>query len=285
MTKRTSVLLAAAVTLVAASGAAAALAKKKDGFKTSAPAMLTAVMAGVEVDPLLTVGDTLESGYRFEAIPDGIAIDPRGKDVDVWVNHETGRAPFPYNATNPTAANGENDFDNSQVSHLVLDDKTAGVKSGEFAIASSAGFQRFCSSYLATTAEGFDKDILFLSEETPDYFLRQEDSWPPPIGSPDEEEGGLVIALDVKKGDYIPIYGMGRHNHENAVAIPGFKENVVLSGDVTFTSGPLAGGVFPVCAVPAQSQLYSDIAEDSNKLLKDEVDMWAFFSDTPVVKK
>ena len=42
-----------------------------------------------------------------------------------------------------------------------------------------------------------------------------------------------------------PIYGMGRHNHENDVAIPGFDKLVVMSGDDTFTSGPLtipAGG-------------------------------------------
>ena len=37
---------------------------------------------------------------------------------------------------------------------------------------------------------------------------------------------------------------MGRHNHENSVAIPGYGKPVVLSGDDTFTSGPLTG-VFP----------------------------------------
>ena len=40
-------------------------------------------------------------------------------------------------------------------------------------------------------------------------------------------------------GEYHTIYGMGRHNHENDVAIPGFDDLVVLSGDDTFTSGPL----------------------------------------------
>ena len=45
--------------------------------------------------------------------------------------------------------------------------------------------------------------------------------------------------LDVQTGKHRPIPGMGRHNHENDVAIPGFEDLVVLSGDDTFTSGPL----------------------------------------------
>ena len=76
---------------------------------------------------------------------------------------------------------------------------------------------------------------------------------------------------------------MGRHNHENSVAIPGYGRPVVLSGDDTFTSGPLTG-VFPAGAVPAQSQLYSYIAPSTKKLLADKGDLWAFVSDTPGVK-
>ncbi len=110
---------------------------------------------------------------------------------------------------------------------------------GSFAIPSSGGFQRFCSNYLATSKEGFDRDILFTNEESPDYVFRQEDSWPPPLSNAGDEENGVVLALDVKSRQYHVIYGMGRHNHENDVAIPGFDDLVVLSGDDTFTSGPL----------------------------------------------
>ena len=49
----------------------------------------------------------------------------------------------------------------------------------------------------------------------------------------------------MKNGKTKPIYGMGRLNHENSVAIPGFDELVVLSGDDTFQTNP-----------PASSQLY-----------------------------
>ena len=76
---------------------------------------------------------------------------------------------------------------------------------------------------------------------------------------------------------------MGRHNHENSVAIPGYGKPVVLSGDDTFTSGPLLG-VAATPDVPAQSQLYSYIAKNTNDVLKDRGDLWAFVSDTPGVK-
>ena len=126
----TSVLAVVAV-LVATAGAGA----NNAGFKTSQPSMLTPVMQGVQVSPLLTVGDRLQSGFRFEAIPDGIALRTRGQGrVDVWVNHETSKVPFPYNAAAPTAANGENDFDNAQISHLILNQHSAGVLNGSFAI-------------------------------------------------------------------------------------------------------------------------------------------------------
>jgi hypothetical protein len=254
------------------------------GFKTAQPSMLTAVMEGVQITPLLTVGDKLPSGFRFEAIPDGISLRTRGQGrVDLFVNHETSKVPFPYNTLTPTAANGENDFDNAQVSQLILNQFSAGVLNGSFVVSSSSGYQRFCSNYLATSKEGFDRDILFTNEETPDYVLRQEASWPPSLSDLAQHEAGLVVALDVQTGQHHPIYGMGRHNHENNVPIPGYGYPVVLSGDDTFTSGPLTG-VFPAGAVPSQSQLYSYIASSTDALLADEGDLWAFVSDTPGVK-
>jgi len=265
--------------------AAVPMGNNDSGFQTSHPSMLTPVMAGVEVTPLLTVGDVLPSGFRFEAIPDGISVRTRGQGrVDLYVNHETSKVPFPYNTANPTTANGENDFDNSQVSHLILNQHSAGVLNGSFAVPSSLGYQRFCSNYLATEKEGFDRDILLTNEEGLDYVFRQEASWPPAIGDPNEKQIGLVVALDVQTGKVYPIHGMGRHNHENSVPVPGYEELVVLSGDDTFTSGSLTipgGGPLPAGTAASQSQVYSYIAPDTDALLADEGELWAFVSDNP----
>src|SRR6185503_17385793 len=194
---------------------------------------------------------------------------------------------FPYNPGQWTTDPGESqsDFDNAQVSRLILDPATGNTLSGSFVIPSSGGFQRFCSNYLATSKEGFTKDILFTNEESPDYSLRQENSWPPTLADPKQEENGVVLALDVAAGTYQPIYGMGRHNHENDVAIPGFDKLVVLSGDDTFTSGPLSDPLStttPLAALaPSQSPLYSYQAGNTKNILADKGDLWAFVSDDP----
>ena len=62
---------------------------------------------------------------------------------------------------------------------------------------------------------------------------------------------------------------MGRHNHENSVAIPGYREPVVLSGDDTFVSAP------------AQSQLYLYIAKTRTTVWTDKGDLCAFMADAP----
>lgn len=275
--------LSPGIALLAAISIAVPAAANDSGFDTAQAAMAQPVMGGVTVDPIITVGDTLGSGYRFEAIPDGIAVATRGKGrVDLYVNHETGRVPFPYTTANPTAANGENDFDNSQVSRLVLNAHSAGVLSGTYVIDASHGYQRFCSNYLATGAEGFEREILLTNEETPDYVRRATSSWPVAIGSPEEREAGVVVAYDVRTGESRPIYGMGRHNHENSVPLPGYGHPVVLSGDDTFTSGALSGITGgAVAGAPAQSQLYSYVAADAASVLADEGTLYALVIDTP----
>ncbi len=258
-----------------------AFAGGNGGFRTSRPSMLTAVKKGVTVTPLLTVGDELPSGYQFEAIPDGISVRPVGGGLtDLFVNHETSKVPFPFASATPSAAAGQSDFDNAQVSQLTVN--AAGrVLDGSFVIDSGGGFQRFCSNFLATSKEGFDQDVFFTNEESPDYAIRQENSWPPPLSNAGAEENGVVLALDPDTGDYDTIYGMGRFNHENDVAIPGYDDLVVLSGDDTFTSGTLTlpPGPNPAATAPAQSQLYSYITSDTDTLLGDEGDLWAFVSD------
>lgn len=260
MTKRKlGVLLAGLVAVSAVATAAAVAGDNESGFKTAVPAMLTGA-SGVSVTPLISVGDALPGGYRFEAIPDGIAIGKtNGKGtVDIYVNHETSAVPFPLPSS--TVA-GRADFTNSMVSKLRLNQHSAGVLKGDYSIPSSANYQRFCSNFLATKEHGFGRDLLLTNEEARDHVNRSGTAWPAGQGA---EQPGVVVALDTKSGAYKSIYGMGRHNHENSVAIPGYGYPVVLSGDDTFVSNP------------PESQLYMYVADDGDAVWNDEGALYAF---------
>ena len=260
--------LTAGLAVVVVAGAAS---KGSPGFTTAQPPMLDGVAAaGSSYQRIISVGDTLNGGYMFESIPDGIAFSKNGQGtVDVFVNHETSTVPFPYSAATGI---GFNDFTNAMVSELRLSQNGGGVLRGRYVIPSEANYQRFCSSYLATDVHGFDRDILFTNEEATDVVNRTGTAWPAtPANGSNPEQAGLVVAYDVKSGAYKGIYGMGRHNHENAVAIPGYGHPVVLSGDDTFTSNP------------AQSQLYSYIADDADAVWNDEGDLYGLVLDNAAV--
>ncbi|MEX0816539.1 MAG: hypothetical protein WD027_03775 [Gaiellales bacterium] len=257
--------LAAGVLAVAALVVLPASAGDNDsGFHTSVPSFLTG-MNGTTVKPIISTGDTLASGYMFEAIPDGIAVgkgNGRGT-VDIFVNHELSLVPFPVTRQDPS---------NALESRLRLNQHSAGVLKGDYVIPSSAGYQRFCSNFLVGTAQGFDRELLLVSEEARDIVLRQEDSWHQPgvqLSEPGAEQAGVVVAYDVKNGQFRSIYGMGRHNHENAVGVPGYGYPVVLSGDDTFDA-------------PA-SQLYLYKASSGAAVWNDEGKLYAFVSNNPAV--
>jgi hypothetical protein len=265
-----TILLAVAAAALAAVAAATAANSGSPGFKTSQGAMIDPVAPGASYEAIISVGDTLPGGYMFESIPDGISLAANGKGtVDLYVNHETSTVPFPYtfNAATGTGT-GFNDFTNALVSKLRLHQKSGGVLSGSYAIESSLNFQRFCSNFLATEEQGFDRPLLFTNEEGIDWVNRAGTAWPPAaVGAPDARQIGTVVAIDEQTGKTRPIWGMGRHNHENSVAVPGYGKPVVLSGDDSFVSNP------------AQSQLYSYIADDSDAVWNDEGDLWAFVAD------
>jgi hypothetical protein len=254
-----------AVGLIAPSAATAA--SDHSGFITSAPAMITALTAGVDVKPLLTVGETIGS-YRFESLPDGIAIRPGGKNtLDVYVNHETSKVPFPYNATTGV---GLTDFDNAQLSHLVLKRGAGKVLSGSYTIPSAANYQRFCSNFLAGPAQGWSRELLFTNEEATDVVNRTGTAWPAtPANGSNPEQAGVVVAVDVATGAYKSIYGLGRMNHENSVAVPGYNQAVLVTGDDTFSA-------------PA-SQLYMYAAPNADAVWNDQGHLWAFVSDDAAI--
>jgi hypothetical protein len=240
--------------------AAAATAKDKPaGFKTQQVAFVSPVWPGTEVEKIITVGERLPSGYMFESIPDGISMRKHGQTARLWVNHETSLVPFPA---------GISDFTNALVSELTLNGDTAGVLDGKYVIPNEANYQRFCSNFLVGEEHGFDKKLLFTNEEATDFVNRTGIAWPP---GPGAEQAGVVVAYDIQKGTYRSIYGMGRHNHENSVAIPGYGHPVVLSGDDTFTSNP------------AQSQLYSYIAPNADAVWNDTGELYGFVADNPAI--
>jgi len=262
--RRVAVLLLTAAIGVFALGALAmpAAARQDSGFKTSQAAMLDPVVFGATVEPLITVGETLPgSTYKFESIPDGIALRKgHGNSVEAYVNHETSTVPFPFT---PQTGVGFNDFTNAMLSKLTLSRKTAGILSGSYVIPSEANFHRFCSNFIADHKHGFERPLLFANEEATDFVNRTGNSWP---GTPGEQ-AGVVVAYDLTTGAYKAIYGMGRHNHENSVALEGYGHPVILSGDDTFSA-------------PA-SQMYMYTARNANAVWNDEGSLWAFVSDDP----
>ena len=258
-------LFAAAVVAASLVVAAAATADndKKDGFKTPVPKMLIGVAPGVTTEAIISVGDMV-GGYRFESIPDGISLTATRQQPSRGVREPRDVArpvPVPDAADATTEANSQNDFENAQVSQLTLSSATAGVVQGSLAITSAENYQRFCSNFLATKAAGFNRPIFFTNEEGIDWVKRSGTAWPATVGAADSRQIGTVVAHDVHNGESRPIWGMGRHNHENSLAVQGYGHPVVLSGDDSFVNDP------------AQSQVYSYIADSANDVMNDRGDL------------
>jgi hypothetical protein len=259
----TTLTVVATVAALLGGPAAATAASDNAGFITKAAPMLSALSDGVDIRPLLTVGETI-GRYRFESIPDGIAIDPRGHTTfDVYVNHETSKVPFPFNAATGV---GLVDFDNAQLSHLVMKRGSGRILSGSYAIPSNANYQRFCSNFFAGPAEGWSRSLVLTNEEATDFVNRTGTAWP---AGPGAEQAGLAVAYDPANGQYRSIYGLGRMNHENSVAIPGYSEAVLVTGDDTFSA-------------PA-SQLYMYKAANADGVWNDNGHLWAFVSDNAAI--
>jgi len=258
--RRRALLLVVATGVAVGVVSATSSAKPSPGFLTTKSALLAPVAAGVEVERLLNVGETV-GGYKFESIPDGIAVDKQhGEEVDIYVNHELSLVPF--------GARGS-DFTNSLLSKLTLNRKTGGTLAGSYAIDNSSNYQRFCSNFLVGKKQGFERDLVLTNEEARDWVNRTGPAVPATPFAPGTEQAGVVVAYDIESGQHRTIYGMGRHNHENDVGLPGYHKPVILSGDDTFDA-------------PA-SQLYLYTAADGNAVWNDQGSLYAFVSDNPAI--
>jgi hypothetical protein len=230
------------------------------GFQTPEAPYITldaGVPAGSSVTPIITVGESV-GGVLFEGLPDGIgATSGAAPDtVDVYVAHEQTVIPF----------FGRRDFQDASVTKLTLS-TAAGhegeVLSAEVAISPDDGYKRFCSASMGTVAEGFDSPVFLTGEEA-------NDVTDVPAGAPygadpgiaPQRQAGYAVVLDTATGESKPIPGMGRLNHENTIALPGYNQLALLTTDDTF-SGPSA-------------QLYLYVAKDQQKLLDDRGRLFAF---------
>jgi hypothetical protein len=174
--------------------------------------------------------------------------------------------PSPYVLPEPTIDNSLDDFDNAQLSGGRLSLTNAGVLKGNLVIKSTQNFLRFCSNSLAGPAQGLDPPLLFTNEETSDLVNRHGTAWPP---GKHAEQAGVVVAFDPATGENRALYGFGRANHENTVAIPGYDQRVLLTDDDTF-SAPSA-------------QLYMYVAADRDAVWNDTGSLYALVSDDSAI--
>ena len=126
----------------------------------------------------------------------------------------------------------------------------------EVAISSDDGYKRFCSASMGTIAEGFDTPVFLTGEEANDVTDVPTDA---PYGSDPsvapQRQAGYAVVLNTETGESKPIPGMGRLNHENTIALPGYNQLALLTTDDTF-SGPSAQ--LYMYLVAGQKQLFQD---------------------------
>jgi hypothetical protein len=263
--------LAAAIGLIAVAVTVAPASAARPSFTTPQPSMLEGVAPGVAATPIITVGETY-GNFLFDALPDGISVkNGRPGRLVLYMNHETSTVPFPYTPAAPTESNSQNDFTNSRLSRLVLQTSGADLVGARYVIRNNANYQRFCSNFLARKVHGFSSPLLFTNEEATDFVSRTGQAWYHGITAtePPNEQAGVVVAYDPQTGDYRTIYGMGRLNHENSVAVPGYGHPVVLTTDDTFSTNP------------ASSQLYMYSAASRNAVWNDNGTLYGFKADDP----
>ncbi len=231
-----------------------------DGYLTTEEPLLAldeSLPAGAQVTPIISSGETVD-GTLFEGIPDGVGIrpGPEHNTVDVYVAHEQTTVPF----------FGTADFVDASVTKLTLSTRTpnrGAVLATDLAISSDDGYLRFCSASMAGPAEGFDDYVFLVGEEANDIVeIGPGQPFSPDAAVAPQRQAGYAVALNTETGEYSHITGMGRLNHENTIALPGYEDIVLITTDDTF-NGPSA-------------QLYMYLAHDQDAVFADQGSLWAF---------
>ncbi len=224
-----------------------------EGFITSGPALLTLNVPGT-VTPIISVGEEVD-GVKFEGLPDGLGIvdgDSPGT-AEVFVAHEQTTVPF----------FGEHDFQDASVTSWTLDIATKAVLSAAEPLSADNGFLRFCSAAIAGPEHGFSSPVFFANEESNDIIdVPAGAPYGPDRALAPQRQGGYTVMLDTESGRFTEVAGMGRLNHENTVALPGYREIALLTTDDTFTA--------------TTSQLYLYTAANESQVWGDRGSLWAF---------
>jgi len=237
--KRRVMVLVGALALVITTMNPVVAGPDPSGFLTQNDAYITldpGLPSGAGVVPILSVGEEVD-GELFEGLPDGLGLRPGPTDhtVEVYVAHEQTTVPF----------FGSRDFQAASVTSWVLSTKSgpgrlASVLSGDEPLGPEAGFQRFCSSFMAGPAEGFSTYTFFANEEANASGLDvplDATYGPDPFPGDGTRQGGYAVALNTDSGDFSQVDRLGRLNHENTVVVPGgWDQFAVLTTDDTFSA-------------------------------------------------
>lgn len=218
----------AALVAIAVVGVAGA-SHSDAGVKTAKQPFLVGTAEGVQVDPILSVGDIVPNGpnadYQMSGIPDGLGAykkknhgrwhwfhtDKSDRAV-VLMNHELGRS-FP---NNPPGVD-------SRISRLEVDTDTHRVHLAEYLFTGLEGYERFCSATLRMIR---GKPLYFTGEEAV------------PIAGqpPGPAHDGSSIVMDPETGMWRDLGHMGHLQHENLLPLR-LKKWVFATTDDDFRAG------------------------------------------------
>jgi hypothetical protein len=262
--RRSAIVLFATMALMMTVMSPATAGPEPSGFLTGSDAYITiapGLPSGAKVVPILSVGEVVD-GELFEGLPDGLGLRPGPYEhtVEVFVTHEQTTIPF----------FGTRDFQDASVTSWVLSTKSgpgrlASVLGSDEPLGPEVGFKRFCSASMAGPAEGFSDYTFFANEEANDKDLAipPAATYGPDVFPGDgTRQAGFGVVLNTETGEYTDVAGMGRLNHENTIALPGFDQLTMLTTDDTFSR---PGG-----------QVYMYLADDEDALFNDNGTLWAF---------